>query len=181
MGAQATATDEELMRRLAGGERDCLHELVRRHLPRILGYAQQYIMDWAAAEDIAQQVFLEVFRGAARFDATANFLTWLFTITHRRIIDQLRRVGAAPEQSLGPEMDNLAEPTVPVPQESVMVEALLKVLPRLAAPDRQALFLKYYQGLCSQEIAAILGGNAAQIDLRISRARKKLRQLLIHR
>ncbi|WP_431269475.1 sigma-70 family RNA polymerase sigma factor [Dankookia sp. P2] len=96
--AQEDATDAELMRGAAAGDRAAFGVLVERHGERALRVAMRVLGDGAEAEEVAQEAFLRAWQAAASFDPDrARFTTWLHRITLNLAIDRTRRRGVAPE------------------------------------------------------------------------------------
>ena len=86
--------DEDLVRRVGGGDRRAAAEIVRRHLPRMVGLARRMLNDPAEAEDVAQEVFVRVWKHAAAWKpGAARFETWMHRVAINLCLDRLRRVG----------------------------------------------------------------------------------------
>src|SRR6185369_9504667 len=79
--AEAAARDLELMERTKRGDMDALRDLIETHQERVIGTIAKMLGDANDAEDLAQQVFIRVWKNAARWEPTAKFTTWLFKIT----------------------------------------------------------------------------------------------------
>ena len=95
----ATTTLEALMQRTAAGDRRAFAELYDRMAPRVLGLAARLLVDRSLAEEVAQEVFLETWQKAARFDASKGAaVPWMLTLTRTRAIDRIRSEQSARER-----------------------------------------------------------------------------------
>src|SRR6267154_2545648 len=83
-------TDENLMMRFGRGEAAAFEFLYRRHELRVFRYLHRNVRNEASANDLMQEVWFAVVRGAANYQPTAKFTTWLFTIAHNRMVDMIR-------------------------------------------------------------------------------------------
>src|SRR6202046_4651882 len=83
-------TDENLMLRFGRGEAAAFEFLYRRHESRVFRFLRRNVRNEAAANDLMQEVWFAVVRGAANYQPTAKFTTWLFTIAHNRTVDMIR-------------------------------------------------------------------------------------------
>src|SRR5277367_1173302 len=83
-------SDEELMARYGRGDAAAFEALYRRHEMRIWRYLERNVRNRAIADELMQEVWFAVARDAARYEPTARFTTWLFTIAHHRMIDSIR-------------------------------------------------------------------------------------------
>ena len=79
------------MARIKQGDTEALRELIEAHQHRVIGTVAKMLGDDSDAEDIAQQVFIRVWKSAARYEPTAKFTTWLFKITRNLVFNELRR------------------------------------------------------------------------------------------
>src|SRR5712671_953178 len=93
-------TDLVLMSRVKEGDEDAFRELIERYQRPVINMIYRSIGDAWEAEDLAQRVFVQVFRSAGRYQATAKFTTWLFTITHNTILNEYRRRSRHATESL---------------------------------------------------------------------------------
>src|SRR5215510_8231685 len=94
--------DEELVGRVGAGDKRAASELVRRHLPRMVGLARRMLNDAAEAEDVAQEVFLRVWREASRWQpGAAKFETWMHRVALNLCYDRLRRRREKPDADAG--------------------------------------------------------------------------------
>lgn len=171
-------TDDELLRAAAGGSERAFGLLVSRHLDRVRRVAQGYVANAADADDIAQDVFLSVWRNAAKWEAgEARFSTWLFRVTANRCIDHMRRrrlkswVGLDKVEAVMANDDD-PERTLSGRGELALAAAAVKAL-----PDRQrmALLLSVVAGLANPEIAQTMQISTGAVEQLLVRARRTLR------
>src|SRR5207253_2745539 len=100
---EAQRSDGELMRALAVGEQDALGPLYARYASLVFHIGQQSL-GRAAAEELVQEVFLTIWRGAASFDESqGEFKPWLLRLTHWKILNELRRRRRHPSEASEPE------------------------------------------------------------------------------
>lgn len=154
--------DEELMREVASGRQEAIGPLYARYAPVIFGMATR-ALDRAGAEEVVQEVFLEVWRNAASFDqGRGPFRPWVLQIAHYRIANELRRRRRRPRIEPDPEgarLASLADPAPDPSEESWIAyrrEVLRSAIEQLPPPQRQALGLAFFQELTHDQIAATL-------------------------
>jgi RNA polymerase sigma factor (sigma-70 family) len=186
----AQETDENLMLRFGRGDAAAFEFLYRRHESRVFRYLLRNVKNEATANDLMQEVWFAVVRGAANYQPTAKFTTWLFTIAHNRTVDMIR--ASRPLQSLdaGDEADpeasspleRLADAAKLEPPAQVQSQdeaaALLSAVAQLPAEQRSAFLLQAEGDLSVEEIADATGSNFETVKSRLRYARAKLRQLL---
>jgi RNA polymerase sigma-70 factor (ECF subfamily) len=176
--------DEELMRRVAGGSAEALGLLHARFSRLIYGLAVRTV-DRAAAEDLVQEVFLVVWRNAARFDPERGSVrAWILQITHFRILNELRRRSRQPE--IAPDPDGLVLEGLPAidggPAEAAsraQRRAIIQsAFDELTAPQRQAIRLAFLDDFTHEQVAAELGLPLGTAKTRIRAGLQKLRGML---
>jgi len=183
-------TDENLMMRFGRGEAAAFEFLYRRHELRVFRYLQRNVKNEASANDLMQEVWFAVARGAVNYQPTAKFTTWLFTIAHNRMVDMIRvnhrlqslDAGDDADSEGSSMMDRLAvdgrlEPLAQV-QSQDEAAALLNAVSQLPAEQRSAFLLQAEAELSVEEIAEATGSNFETVKSRLRYARAKLRQLL---
>jgi RNA polymerase sigma-70 factor (ECF subfamily) len=183
-------TDENLMLRFGRGDPAAFEFLYRRHESRVFRYLQRNVRNDANANDLMQEVWFAVARGAANYQPTAKFTTWLFTIAHNRMVDMIRanqrtqsldavEESASDGSSL---LDRLAVDTKLEPPAQVQTQheaaALLSAVAQLPAEQRSAFLLQAEGELSLEDIAEATGSNFETVKSRLRYARAKLRQLL---
>src|SRR5262245_61266800 len=156
-------TDEELLRDLAAGREASIGALYARYAPIMFGMARQAV-DRGTAEEIVQDVFLAVWKGASSFDADrGSARAWLLQIAHFRIANALRTRSRRPRTASDFDSDRLANAPDPSPDPGEEAwtnhrrTILRSALDALPAPQRQALGLAYFEELSHGEITEVLG------------------------
>jgi RNA polymerase sigma-70 factor (ECF subfamily) len=173
------ATDQELLDRHLGGDREAFDVLARRHEDRVFSLALRMLGDRSDALDATQDTLLAVYRRAASFRGEAAFTTWLYRVCVNSCRDLMRKRARLPipaETILSEEA-----PSGPAVDDSVALR--IDVVAALAAlPDeyREAVALHDLGGLPYDEIAAVAGVPIGTVKSRISRGRKRLAELLEH-
>jgi RNA polymerase sigma factor (sigma-70 family) len=183
-------TDENLMLRFGRGDAAAFEFLYLRHESRVFRYLHRNVRNEATANDLMQEVWFAVARGAANYQPTAKFTTWLFTIAHHRMVDMIRAnkrmQSLDAEDDADPErsslLDRLAADGKLEPPAQVQTQheatALLSAVSQLPAEQRSAFLLQAEGELSVEEIADATGSNFETVKSRLRYARAKLRQLL---
>ncbi|WP_232014095.1 ECF RNA polymerase sigma factor SigK [Glycomyces terrestris] len=182
MPGTESATAEALLHRAALGEDDAFAALYDLVSARVYGLCLRVVRDPAQAEEVAQEVFVEVWRTATRFDERRGSATaWITTIAHRRAVDRVRSAQAAGERerraaaaSAVPEYDQAAEAAAGR-LEHRQVRRCLKTLTEL---QRQAITLAYYGGHTYRQVATLLETAVPTVKSRIRDGLVKLRDCL---
>ena len=170
----ASAAAASLIRRLSSGDHKALGEFYDLYAGLVNGLAIRILRDPAEAEDTVQEVFVQVWRQAARYDAARGTPeAWLCAIVRTRAIDRLRRRLSRREQPDEP----ASPPATPTPERENVL-AVRKAMQSLSADQRVALELAYYEGLTQSEIAARLNEPLGTVKTRIRTAMIRLREEL---
>ena len=183
-------TDENLMLRFGRGEAAAFEFLYQRHESRVFRYLHRNVRNEATANDLMQEVWFAVVRGAAKYQPSAKFTTWLFTIAHNRMVDMIRANHRLQSLDAGDDADpealtpleRLADAAQLEPPAQVQSQneaaALLNAVAQLPAEQRSAFLLQAEGDLSVEEIAAATGSSFETVKSRLRYARAKLRQLL---
>jgi len=164
---------ETLLRRLVAGDHLALGEFYDRFAGLVNALALRIVRDGADAEDVVQEVFVQVWRQASRFDRSRGSVeAWLCTMARTRALDRLRRRTSRREE---PEEAAPASTEHPRTEEGLAVR---KALEALSSDQRRALELAYYEGLTQSEIAEKLGEPLGTVKTRIRTAMIRLREAL---
>jgi len=181
-------SDESLAAEALKGNLDAFEELVTRYQKTIVKIAYRMVGDRDEAEDIAQEVFLKVYNSIHHFDADKKFAPWIYRIAANTCISRLRRrkkvVLLNFEDSLTRQIEYQNTDYID-PLERLQNEELRKLIMQtlLDLPEsyRTVIVLRYQADLTNQEISESLGITKENVEVRIHRARKMLRALLISR
>jgi RNA polymerase sigma-70 factor (ECF subfamily) len=177
-----TSSDEVLIARIAAGDRLAMQVLFARHHVRIYRFVLRLVRNEATAEDLISEVFLEVWRQAAKFEGRSAASSWMLGIARFKALSALRR---RPEQELDDEMaeqieDHSDDPEVTLAKKD-KGSVLRQCLTRLSAEHREIIDLVYYHEKSVEEVAGIVGIPEATVKTRMFYARKKLSELLKER
>jgi len=162
-----------VLRRLAAGDPRALGEFYDLYAGLANGLALRILRDRSEAEDVVQEVFVQVWRQASRYDPDRGSPeAWLCTMARTRALDRLRRRTSRREE---PSEAAPAPANTPANEEALAVR---KALDGLSADQRRALELAYYEGLTQSEIARRLNEPLGTIKTRIRTAMMRLRETL---
>ena len=179
--AEVTAPDlGALLERIAAGEQAAFSQLYDLVASRVLGLITRVLVDRAQSEEVAQEVFLEIWQTAGRFAPNkGSATTWILTMAHRRAIDRVRAAQAGRDRDvrigirdLGRDYDQVAEQA----EVSLEHEKVTAALERLTELKRQELQLAYYGGYSHSEIAGILNCPVGTIKTRLRDGMIRLRE-----
>jgi RNA polymerase sigma-70 factor (ECF subfamily) len=168
-----------LLLRVAQGDQRAFSELYDLIAPRMLGLVRHVLKDHAQSEEVVQEVLLEVWQTAPRFDPNkGKAVTWMLTMAHRRAIDRVRSAQSSRDRDtrvgirdLDREFDSVAE-SVEIRIEHDRVE---KALSRLSELQRQAVELAYYGGYSHSEVSEMLGVPMGTVKTRLRDGMMRLR------
>lgn len=176
------APERRILERMAAGDGDALRELYDLHGRAVYSLAVRILRSQPDAEDIVQEVFVQAWRQAARYDATRGTVVgWLLMQAKSRSIDRLRARKARPEQADDAQRPEPVDTGVSADVQVVRVEQAQRVkeaLERLPVLQKTALELAYYEGLTHVEIAEQLEQPLGTVKTRIRQGLLKLRDAL---
>lgn len=178
----ARARTGALLERVALGDQAAFSQLYDLMAPRVLGLVRRVLKDHSQSEEVAQEVFLEVWQTATRFDPNkGGAATWILTMAHRRAVDRVRASQSSRDRDskvgirdYNPAYDSVAE-TVEVTVEH---ERVARALERLTELQRQAVTLAYYGGYSHSEVATMLKVPIGTVKTRLRDGMIRLRDEL---
>ena len=176
---EASATDVSLLARMAQRDPQALDLFYTRHARAVFSLALTILGDHAQATDLAQEVFLLVWRSAGAYQPTGSARAWLLRLTRNRAIDEVRRARrhrARTAPLSAPLIQALPAPLALA--DAAERQAVREAVAALPTEQRDALVLAFFQGLSHHEIATCLRTPLGTINARIRRALQTLRQQL---
>lgn len=176
------ASQQDLLERVATGDQRAFSELYDQISPRVFGLVKRVLRDQAQSEEVTQEIFLEIWQSAPRFDPNkGGATTWILTMAHRRAVDRVRASQSSRDRDVkigirdfAPDYDNVAE-TVEV---SIEHERVTKAMSRLTELQRQAVSLAYYGGYSHSEVAELLSVPIGTVKTRVRDGMIRLRDEL---
>lgn len=183
---EANAIDFTLMERIGAGDHQAFRELVERHQNAVIGTVAKMLGNASESEDIAQQVFLRIWRNAKRYRPDAKFTTYLFTITRNLVFNESRRKSRKKEVSSDEREENsncLVEASPDRQPDAELLQAELQqavdaAIASLPETQRMAVVLRRYEQLSYEEIAETLELSVSAVKSLLFRARTTLRESL---
>jgi RNA polymerase sigma-70 factor (ECF subfamily) len=178
---KAQISDVELLHAIAGRDEQALAALYDRYRTILFGLLLRILNSREEAEDVLQEVFLQVWRRAADFnELRGRPFTWLVTLARSRAIDRLRSLSSRERVVIA----SAADPTVEVSDADTDVARseqrgiVARALTQLPEEQKVALVLAYFEGLTQSEIAVRLGAPLGTVKTRMRSGMMKLRELL---
>lgn len=180
--------DVQLMLAVQRGDRSAFEQLFEKHVRGVVGFAAQFVGARARAEELAQDVFLQIYRTRARYAPTARFATWLYRMVTNACLSEVRRAdhrtrAQAPYHSTEQGHDDarsLLEAATRSSEDAVLsqesLDRLRGILEELPAQQRAALLLARVEGLSYEEVAESLACSVAAVKSLIHRATVTLRE-----
>jgi RNA polymerase sigma-70 factor, ECF subfamily len=182
--------DAALMLRVKRGDDAAFAELVEKYKQPVMNLVYRTLRDATEAEDLAQNVFLQVHKSAHRYEATARFSTWLFTIARNLSLNEIRRRTRHPADSLeSTQQENEDQPArqfedvkTALPQDALLhrelEQKIEQALAELPETQRTAILLCRRDDLSYEDIAEIIGCSLSATKSLIHRGRETLKQKL---
>jgi RNA polymerase sigma-70 factor (ECF subfamily) len=182
--------DAALMLRVKDGDLQAFEELVQKYKHPIVNLMYRMLHDLDEAEDLAQNVFLRVFQSAGRYEVSAKFSTWIFTIARHLCLNEIRRRGRHPalsmesgqsddqEQALRQYPDGKTSSPPQVFLQRELERKIQQALDALPEKQRLAIALCREEELSYEQIAAVLGCSLSATKSLIHRGRETLKEKL---
>jgi RNA polymerase sigma-70 factor (ECF subfamily) len=178
--------DVRLMGLVARGDKPALEQHIERHQALVAGTAARMLGSNSDVEDIAQQVFIRVWKSAGRYRPRAKFTTWLLKITRNLVFNELRRTKRRAQLPLQPDPQGeeipLSDDITAAPDASLLENelqhAIEDAITQLPETQRMALILRRYEELSYEDIAEVLDLSVPAVKSLLFRARTELRSRL---
>lgn len=157
----------------AGRGQEAFERLLPAYRRRVLGLAYGILRDRAAAEDLAQEVFVKLWQALPRYDGRAQLSTWIYAITRNAAVSALRarrRELSLADEAVAAEVEDVAAPDAAAAEDP----ALRRAIDRLPEKQRQAITLYYMDERSVEEVADMMGIPANTVKTHLHRARASL-------
>lgn len=176
------ASDADLMGAVARGDQDAFASLYDRYTDKVFGLVRKVLRDPAQSEEVAQEVFVEVWRTARRYDSGKGAVaTWVMTLAHRRAVDRVRSEQASrrrDEHAGQRERSRVFDPVVEAVETTFEHEQVRRALDQLTDLQREAIELAYYGGNTYRDVAKLLDTPLGTVKTRMRDGLVRLRDAL---
>ena len=171
--------DRQLIARIADHDQAALRALVGRHQLRVYRFLLRIVRNEAVAEELTNEVFMEVWRNARRFEGNSTPQTWVLSIAHNRAVSSLRkrRELAWNEEAASEIADTDDDPEV-VAQKADKSVLLRRAMDQLSPEHREIIDLVYYHEMSIAEVSEVTGIPENTVKTRMFYARKRLSEIL---
>jgi RNA polymerase sigma-70 factor (ECF subfamily) len=174
-------TDIELMRRVKSGDNSAFTELMKRHYKSIMNYIYRFTNDRNDSEDLAQEVFLRVYRSVNEYKPRAKFSTWLYKIATNVCLTEIKLKGRMNKVSLDEIQENkqdIGDSNSPTGYDLIekreIKDSIFQALNSIPENERISIILCKYEGLSYDEVAGVIGCTVGAVKTYIHRGRMKL-------
>jgi RNA polymerase sigma-70 factor (ECF subfamily) len=176
--------DEELAKRVQGGDEEALSALMQRFEPKLMRYGKRFLegQEEHVLRQAVQDIFISAYQNIEGFDTRQRFSPWIYRIAHNAFVDILRQRNKEP--LYGIDFDQLIshpihEDTTASEKDKEEIRVLVeKSLASLTAAQREMLVLYYFEELSYKEIADVLHVPISTVGVRLTRARSAMKQTL---
>jgi len=176
---QQRGQDQDLLQRISEGDESALHALYQRYEQRIYHFALKRLGNSFDAADVLNDVLLQVWRAADRFQGRSKVSTWILGIAHHKVIDRLRQRGRTNFEEIDSQMPNENEVGVDRALSAMQeLEQLSFCMDRLKDAHRQVIHLAFVESLSYPDIAVILECPEGTVKTRMFHARKQIQVCL---
>jgi RNA polymerase sigma-70 factor (ECF subfamily) len=181
-------TEHELLIKLQSGDESAFKTLVETHQKRVFNTVLAIIQDFEEAEDVSQEVFMEVYQSVSKFRGESKISTWLYRIATTKALEQIRKKKAAKRfaffTSLFGENNEILHESVDFIHPGIVIEqqenakVLFKAINQLPENQKVAYTLNNIEGLSYQEITEVMQISLSSVESLLFRAKTNLRKSL---
>jgi len=165
-----TLSAAQLVRHATGGDRDAFEELIRHLQRRVYGFAYQHLRDADEANDLAQEIFVKLYRNLGRYDPERPFEPWFWKLAANASINYRRKRVPLPAES----REDAGDDTAGRAHDPALLQALAQLDPAYRLP----ILLHYYADLSLEQVGQSLNLTVPAVKSRLHRARAQLRNSL---
>ena len=181
MSSEYADPDIELMLRFQKGDEPAFEELVKKHTRGVLNLVYRYMNDASRAEDVAQDIFVKVYKARMKYEPKAKFSTWLYRVAVNHCLNEIRARKSQPALA-SPNNDLLEQPAGEDPDARIsraeLQQAVKEAINSLPENQRMAVILARYEDMSYDEIAETMGMSLEAVKSVLFRAKENLKQAL---
>jgi len=172
--------EKPILERVAEGDQAAVGDFISRYGDLVWSLARRYLGNHAEAEDAVQEIFIEIWKNAGRYDRNvASEVAFISTITRRRLIDRLRQFGRRPGMESIDDQIGASQPAVPTTlNDDAEVAQVERVLLGMEPKHREILSMSLYEGYSHSEIASALDMPLGTVKTRVRRGLMHVREQL---
>jgi RNA polymerase sigma-70 factor, ECF subfamily len=179
---ETATSDETLIGLIAKGDKDAMRVLFARHNVRIFRFLMRFVADQASAEDLLNEVFLEVWRHAGKFEGRSRASTWMLAIARFKALGSLRRHSLDElDEDVAESIEDPADDPETALQKTDRSAILQDCLKQLSPAHREVIDLVYYHERSIEELAEITSLPHNTVKTRVFYARRRLAELVAER
>jgi RNA polymerase sigma-70 factor (ECF subfamily) len=171
--------DSAIIARVLAGDHEAFGILVERHHGRCLQYARHVLQDADEAQDVTQEAFVRAYRALDKCEHPDRFEAWLFRILVNRVRTAIEKRSTRARWFVRLEDDDALESVEEESSDPPSLETLEDALRGLSAKQREALLLKYGEGVTYEEMASMTGSSVSALKMRVNRAIEVLRAKML--
>jgi RNA polymerase sigma-70 factor, ECF subfamily len=168
----------EIIGRVLGGDREAFSALVDAYKGPVFRLAFRMTGSAQDADDLTQETFLRAFQSLGQFRMGDRFFPWLYTVSLNAVRNHLRKVNALPGETVGYETPEATDPRDDPAEAAIGRERgrrLQGYLLRLPVPVREAMVLRFYEGMSFEDIASMTGDTLSSVKMKVYRGLEKIR------
>lgn len=173
-------SDEEIAKRVQGGDADAFGILIDRYEAKLVRYARKFLIFDSEATDMVQDVFIKAYSNMQRFNVKKRFSPWIYRIAHNAFINEIKRREKAPVSFYDPDTifphPVADEQTDTLAQEKERVHAMQQSLATLSVKYREPLVLYYFENMSYKDISEVLRIPTSTVGIRIRRGKEQLQK-----
>lgn len=180
-------SDEELVEKIKKGDIDAYEEIIKKYENKVCGIIYHMIKNQNDVEDLAQEVFIKVYKNLSKFKGDSSLYTWIYKITVNLCLDEVKKRKniiyldeklEVEDGELERELPSSDKTQVELYEEKELKEKLHKCIGKLPEKQRVMIVLRDIKGFSYEEISEITSVKLGTVKSQISRARLKLKELL---
>ena len=171
----ASGEDVDLLKRIAGNDQSAVNALYGRYNVRLYRFILRRVRNEAVADELTNEVFMEIWRNASKFEGRSTPSSWIFAIAHNKSVSYLRkRREEGLDDRMAAKIEDMDDTPEVATQKLDKASAIRRAMEKLSDAHRQVIDLVYYQEMSIREVSDIVGIAQNTVKTRMFHARKNL-------